>query len=180
MVVRKVRCEVAGCPLAPAGFAVGQRVALDRLLHELLQLEPNAKLYSYLDNTYLVINRNYVALALAGLREALAPLGLEPNERRTLLWSPAGPQAVPGDMRRIYTATLPVLGTHLKSRGDVAEAPLRLGHEGSGLDEVTERLEKLWASLRNLQQAGRAGGRKPSSHLRRGCKPARSEVGARH
>ena len=34
-----------GCPLAPAGFAVGQRQPLEAFLDQLQQLDPDAKLY---------------------------------------------------------------------------------------------------------------------------------------
>ena len=74
-----------GDPLSPAGFAVGQRQALEQLLARLQQRDPDARLFSYLDDTYMVVRADLGVLTLAGLNEALAPLGLELNARKTLV-----------------------------------------------------------------------------------------------
>jgi len=143
-----------GCPLAAAAFAIGQRTALDDFLRQLLALDPAAKLYSYLDDTYLVVDSELAVLALGGLAKALEPLGLELNPTKTLVWSPAGMTAVLPELHSCYTHALPVLGAHLSTRGDAEDAPHYLGRASSGLVEATSRLSKLWENLKRLQGAG--------------------------
>jgi len=143
-----------GCPLAAAAFSIGQRTALDDFLQQLLALDPAAKLYSYLDDTYLVVDSELAALALGGLGKALEPLGLELNPTKTLVWSPAGVTAVLPELRSCYTAALPVLGAHLRTQGDAEDAPHFLGRGNGGLLEATDRLGKLWENLQRLQKAG--------------------------
>ena len=140
--------------MSPAAFAVGQRRALEQLLHRLQQLDPGARLYSYLDDTYLAVRPDLGARALAGLRQLLAPLGLELNDNKTLVWSPAGIQAVLPELAPRYVAVLPVLGAQLRAPGDPDGAALPLGGQGCGLDGATTRLGRLWASLERLLQAG--------------------------
>ena len=142
-----------GDPLAPAAFAIGQRQVLDRFLVDLKQLDPQARMYSYLDDTYLVASASAVVLALAGLREMLAPFGLDLNVRKTMVWSPSGMRAIPAELAQHAVPVLPVLGAHLRSRGDAAEAPEKLGG-GSSLGEATDRLRGLWANLQRLRHAG--------------------------
>ena len=143
-----------GCPLAAAGFAIGQRGALDTFLAELQQLDPAARLYSYLDDTYVVVDAPLAALALAGLSKALEPLGLVLNVSKTAVWSPVGRAAVLPELQSSWVDTLPVLGAYLKTRGDADDAPHRLGQAASGLPEATRRLETLWGGLQSLLEAG--------------------------
>ena len=140
--------------MSPAAFAVGQRRALEQLLHRLQQLDPAARLYSYLDDSYLVVRAGLGALTLTGLREVLAPLGLELNDDKTLVWSPAGVQAVEAELASKCVPVLPVLGAQLRAPGDADGAALPLGGQGCGLDGATARLEKLWANLERLLQGG--------------------------
>ena len=143
-----------GCPLAAAGFSVGQRTPLDNFLEQLQRLDPLARLYSYLDDTYVVLNKSLAALALTGLSKALEPLGLALNPAKTKVWSPTGPNGLPVEMLPHYTQTLPVLGSHLKAPGDTDDAPAYLGQAGSALGDATVRLQKLWDALQALWNAG--------------------------
>ena len=143
-----------GCPLAPAAFAVGQRPALDDFLLQLRRLDPKAKLYSYLDDTYVVVEPTLAQVALAGLEKALEPLGLELNPSKTAVWSPTGRAAVLPGLQGNWVSSLPVLGSHLKTQGDRDQAPHQLGTQGSGLPEAEQRLRKLWSGLQPLQEAG--------------------------
>lgn len=145
-----------GCPLAPTAFSVGQKTALDPFLVQLLVLDPKAKLYSYLDDTYLVVAKEFAVLALSCLQEALRPLGLELNPKKTFVWSPNGREALPQELRSHFVKTLPVLGARLLSPGDREETPLQLGGDGAGLGAGTRRLEKVWQQLWKLQKAGLA------------------------
>ena len=132
-----------GCPLAAAGFAVSQKGALEACLHQLQQLDRDAKLYSYLDDTYVVVDATLCALALDKLKEALAPLGLELNATKTQVWLPAGRISIPLELQSDYVNALPVLGSQLKTQGDSDDAPYLLGQTAGGLDEATGRLSKL-------------------------------------
>ena len=144
-----------GCPLAAAAFAVGQREPLDDYLRQLQQIDPAARLYSYLDDTYLVVDSSVAVLALTGLSAALEPLGLTLKHTKTAVWSPAGREAVLPELRSHWVDSLAVLGAYLKSPGDSEDAPHQLGQTaGSGLPEATQRLEKLWQKLKPLLAAG--------------------------
>ena len=143
-----------GCPLAAAAFSVAQRIVLERFLEELRRIDPQAKMYSYLDDTYLVLAPATASLALTGLNQALAPIGLALNARKTAVWSPAGAAAIPQELQSSFISELPVLGSYLKSAGETGESPFNLGGAGCGLDVVAERLQKLWLCLKGLGQAG--------------------------
>ena len=143
-----------GCPLAAAAFSVGQEAALGPFLEDLCRLDPEAKIYSFLDDTYLVTTKGLLALALQGLREALSPLGLALNPTKTNVWSPSGPGGLPAEFLPHYTQTLGVLGAKLRSAGDRDEAPLLLGVGFAGLPTATGRLDKLWQQLWKLHKAG--------------------------
>ena len=81
-----------GCPLAAGAFCVEQKTALEPFLNHLRTLDPEARLLSFLDDTYLVLRKELALLALTGFQQAVAPLGMELNPRKTLVWSPSGPQ----------------------------------------------------------------------------------------
>ena len=144
-----------GCPLAAAAFAIGQRSVLDPFLQQLLQLDPNAKLFSYLDDTYLVIAKEVAARTLAALEQAFEPLGLKLNPTKTKLWSPSGRDGLPPQLYPHYTDALPVLGGELTtSEGHRDGALVHLGGHANGLEEVTERLREVWTALTKLSKAG--------------------------
>ena len=143
-----------GCPLSGAGFSVAQRGALDNFLAELQVLDPLAKLYSYLDDTYLVVDRALAAQALEALGRALAPLGLDLNPWKTLVWCPAGTATLPVELAPHATAALPVLGSYLRCHGDLGETPHNLGQSGTSLDDATLRLSTLSNTLGRLRKAG--------------------------
>jgi hypothetical protein len=143
-----------GCPLSGAAFSVAQRKALENFLRELQRLDPLAKLFSYLDDTYLVVDRAFATQALEGLKLALAPLGLDLNPRKTLVWCPAGASTLPAELATHAVAALPVLGAYLRSHGDAEETPHNLGQNGTSLDEATLRLTTLHETLTRLRKAG--------------------------
>ena len=136
------------------GFAIGQKTPLGSFLLHLQQLDPQARLYSYLDDTYVVVDAAYSLLAVAGFKEAVEQLGMELNESKTAVWCPAGRTGVPAELRPYYKEALPVLGSVLKAQGDSDDAPYLLGQTGGGLEEATRRLGKLWATLQRLHAAG--------------------------
>eukprot|EP00959_Pyramimonas_sp_CCMP1952_P280279 5859006-Pyramimonas_sp.AAC.1 len=72
-----------GDPLSPAGFSVAQREALADFWVELQRLDPAARLYSYLDDTYLVVEAGLSPATLTALETALEPYGLELNHAKT-------------------------------------------------------------------------------------------------
>ena len=142
-----------GCPLAAAAFAVAQRVVLEPFLAALQGLDPLAKLYSYLDDTYLVVCPAHAQQALHGLQDALATLGLSLNHTKTQAWSPAGVASLPLPLQSYHTAALPVLGKHLRTGGDADGSPVNLGQPGAGLQQATQRLGELSRKLQ-LRRAG--------------------------
>ena len=117
-------------------------------------LDPEAQLFSYLDDTYLVVSKDLLLLALTGLAEAVRPFGLELNPRKTFVWSPSGAAGLPDEAAAHWTDSLPVLGAHLRCRGDAEDAPLTLGAGATSLKDATSRLQQLWAQLQRLQKAG--------------------------
>lgn len=134
-----------GCPVAAATFSVAQKTALEPWLAELLLHDPQAKLYSYLDDTYFVVDKCCVGQALKAMETAHGPLGLTLNPDKTVVWSPAGPEGLPAELLRYYAPALPLLGKHLTVGGDMDEAPVALGGEVTGgLAAATSRLSSLW------------------------------------
>ena len=107
-----------GCPLAAATLCVAQKTALEPWLAELLLLDPEAKPYSYLDDTYFVVDKRFVGQALRAPETARDPLGLTLNPGKTVVWSPAGPEGLPAELLPYYTPALPLLGKHLTEGGD--------------------------------------------------------------
>ena len=144
-----------GCPLAASAFSIVQTSVLDPFMQQLRMVDPMAKVYSYLDDTYLVVAKEHAALALAGLEEAFGRIGLQLNPAKTKVWSPAGRAAIQASLIRHYTDTLPVLGAGLGNNSANVEEPLlRLGGEPTGLTQVTQRLKGVWQTLSRLQAAG--------------------------
>ena len=143
-----------GCPLAPAAYSIGQRTVLEPYLEMLLHMDPLAKMYSYLDDTYLVVSKQCAVLALTGLSQELGRIGLELNPSKTVAWSPGGVDALPLELQPHFVPTLPVLGAHLLSPGDVTDATLQLGGHGADLARAGRRLEQLWQRLTKLHKAG--------------------------
>jgi len=144
-----------GDPLSPAAFSVAQRVALDGFQNDLLRLDPRAKLYSYLDDTYLVVDASLAALALQAFQRALHPLGLRLNWTKTAAWSPAGRAVLTPDLQACWVPSLPVLGKHLRPPGDAeSSAPAALGEPANSLTEAGQKLQRLWEELKKLQKAG--------------------------
>ena len=50
-----------GCPLAAAAFSIAQTAVLEPFIQQLRQADPHAKLYSYLDDTYVVVAKEHAA-----------------------------------------------------------------------------------------------------------------------
>ena len=115
-----------GCPLAAATFSIAQWSVLQPWLAKVRQLDPDTKLYSYLDDTYVVADKRFAATALRELEQALAPLGLVLNPSKTQVWSPTGAQNLPSELLRFWCPALPVLGRHLRTQGDQTDAPVHL------------------------------------------------------
>ena len=143
-----------GCPLSPGAFSVGQRTVLEPFLEKLKQLDPEARMFSFLDDSYFVLSKETLALALAGLQEAFAPLGMTLNPRKTLIWSPSGPSGLPEALAPHWVDSLPVLGAYLRTPGSSRDAPESLGAAGAGLATATATLTNLWQQLQRLVKAG--------------------------
>ena len=152
--VRSKRGFDQGCPLAAAAFSITQRRALEHLLQQLQQTDPLARLYSYLDDSYVVVEARLASQVLLRLKDALRPLGLGLNPTKTFVWSPAGAATLPADVTAHAITELPVLGSYLRSYGDVADTPHQLGQASSSLPQATDRLKSLWDTLARLQAAG--------------------------
>ena len=133
---------------------MAQKTALEPFLAHLKTLDSNARLLSFLDDTYIMIKKPLALLALTGLQQAVAPLGLALNPRKTLVFSPNGQQELPAELLCHWVTSLPVLGAHLRAPGDNQDAPLQLGGDSDGLEQATTRLGKLWKELQRLHKAG--------------------------
>ena len=103
-----------GCPLAAAAFCVAQKTVLKPLLVNLKTLDAEARLFSFLDDTYLVVKKPLALLALTALQQALAPLGLQLNQRKTVVFSPSGQQGLPAELSSHCVDSLPALEAHLR------------------------------------------------------------------
>ena len=143
-----------GCPVSAAALSVAQSAALADYFSELTRLDPAARLYSYLDDTYLVVEAGLAVEALTALERALAPWGLRLNATKTTAWSPAGIAVLPPPLQRHYAASLSVLGKHLRPRGNAEDNPAALGPPANSLAQAADRLRKLWDTLQRLQKTG--------------------------
>ena len=128
---------------------------MDGFMLELLRLDPEAKLYCYLDDSYLVVNAQLAELALQALERVLGPLGLRLNQLKTAAWSPAGRGVLTASLQRCWVQSLPVLGKHLRPPGDAdASAPASLGESANSLGGAARRLKDLTDELLKLNKAG--------------------------
>ena len=143
-----------GCPLAGAAFSIALSEVLEPYLLELQGIDPLSRLYAYLDDIYLVVDAWLAPHALTRLREVLAPLGLELNPRKNLVWCPAGNGTLPVELAPYSVTALPVLGSHLRQHGDHDDDPHLLGQPSSALGVAAAKLNKLWSTLERLQKAG--------------------------
>jgi len=144
-----------GCPLAAAAFSISQKSILQPFMQHLRGLDPLAKMYSYLDDTYIVVSKEYASLALAGLDQAVGAIGLQLNPPKTKVRPAAGRQAVQQALHSHFTPALPVVGAAMATRSEESDdALLHLGGEPDGLREVTKRLKDVWQTLARLQTAG--------------------------
>ena len=143
-----------GCPLAAAAFSIAQRGALERLLQQMQLADPLARLYSYLDDTYVVVESRYAFQTLQGLQSVLTPLGLELKPSKTFVWCPAGAAMLPADVAAHSITELPVLGAYLRSHGDAEGTPHQLGRAEPSIPEAIDKLKSLCDTLKRLQAAG--------------------------
>ena len=144
-----------GCPLAPAAFSIALAAVTQPFYAELIRLDSKAKMYAYLDDIYLVVEASLAGEALAALQRALDPCGLKLNHSKTAAWSPSGQAVLPESVRSCGVDDLPVLGKHLKARGDHSESPVSLGVPSETcLAGASRRLSDIQAGLQRLQKAG--------------------------
>ena len=143
-----------GCPLAPAAFSIAQSAALESFYAELCQIDPESRMYSYLDDTYVVVQAPLAIVTLDALKQSLQPYGLHINGAKTAAWSPAGPSVCPEGLQEFYVPALPILGKHLRSRGDVEDCPAMIGCPEASLDSARARLVTCSQNLSRLQAAG--------------------------
>ena len=144
-----------GCPLAAAMYSIGQKTVLEPFLLELQRADPLAKMYSFLDDTYVVVSRGLAVIALRGLQQALRPLDMELHPGKTKVWFWNGSADLPPELAGNFVDSLPVLGAHLKAPGDRQDAPVHLGTAaGQGLTQATRKLSDLGQVLQRLQGGG--------------------------
>jgi hypothetical protein len=152
--VRSSRGFDQGCPLAPGFFAMGVKKALGPFITQLAHLDRHARVYSYLDDIYIVVESSLAPLALTALQRALGTVGLDLNPTKTMVWSPGGVQAVPAELQAHWVNSLPCLGAKLRSPGEEAESPVQLGETSGSLRLAGERLAEVWAGLLKMHKAG--------------------------
>ncbi len=97
-----------GCPLSPALFAIGLAPALDLLRAALRALDPDAYVFSYLDDIHVVVDPQHVKEVFALVEEHFTPLGLSLNASKSEAWRPeaSGFIPLPPGVQRVAAMTV--------------------------------------------------------------------------
>ena len=142
-----------GCPLSPALFAVGIAEPLAELAAAVRRQDPHARVISYLDDIYIVVDPQHAAAAFDRARQLFEPLGLELNRSKCTAWSAMGPLNVPEALADLRVPTFKCLGSAMHfvvAAADYAEDADRV-HVSP--DAVTGALAPALAALAHFTQA---------------------------
>ena len=143
-----------GCPLSPGLFAIGLAPSLERIQAELVQLSPECRVFSYLDDIMVVAPGAEAERAMKVVVEELERVGLTVNAGKTEAWT-YDPQApLPPSVERLRKTRCQVLGATapwLDPDGDFSELSV---HSPSDYDAVLQSARAFVAKVVQLRDAG--------------------------
>ena len=173
-----------GCPLSPGLFCAALAPALKDIDQHIRSVDPQARVYAYLDDIFVVVDSRFVAETISGTKEALQGVGLELNLAKSKLWVPEPAAPVPAPAAVQMVRELRCLGNTMHfARATLDEDDQhRLGAPvacGSRFDASLESLDNFLRRIRDLHGKGLrlqtvftllrtfVGG--ANNHLLRGC-----------
>ena len=127
--VQSARGVDQGCPLSPGLFCAALAPALASIDQRLRALDPQARVYAYLDDIFVVIDTRFAADAVSATREALQGIGLELQLTRSKLWVPDTAAPAPAQVAIQRVSELRCLGNamHFSTAALDADDQHRLG-----------------------------------------------------
>jgi hypothetical protein len=100
-----------GCPMSPGLYCITVKDALAKTQDTMRQVDQEAVVYAFIDDTYLIGNPAAVKRGCETFAQELALLGLSFNESKTKYWGPNVTAAeMPEAMRPYRVATLKAVG----------------------------------------------------------------------
>ena len=99
-----------GCPLSPALFAIGLADSLERIHASLQALAPTCRVFSYLDDIYVVVPGGEGEKALDFVVSELTGVGLTVNAGKTAAWTLDPSAPLPGRLAGLRVPKCEVLG----------------------------------------------------------------------
>jgi len=116
-------------------------------------LDPNAGIFFYLDDGYLVASAAVIEAVLLHLRAVFAEVGVELDEKKCQAWA-SDASALPESLRPFYVPEMKILGRVLSIPGDGEHQGLPTRPSAQTLDREIERLQALNNDLLDLVKHG--------------------------
>ena len=116
-----------GCPLGSLLFALALRDPMEEVLAFAKSLDPNAALYFYLDDGYIVATGDAIQQILRHLQITFDKVGVQLNISKLQSWS-ADASVVPEALRPYQVVGIKVLGKVLGAPGDQEHQGLPVDH----------------------------------------------------
>ena len=152
--VRATQGVDQGCPLSPGLFAIGLAPSLERIHAGLVQLSPECRVFSYLDDIMVVAPGVEAERAMKVVVDELEGVGLTVNARKTEAWT-YNPQApLPASVERYRMTRCQVLGATapwLDRDGDFSQLSV---HSPSDYDAASQSAQAFVADVVQLRGAG--------------------------
>jgi hypothetical protein len=121
-----------GCPLSPGLFSAALAPCLADLLDQLRCLDPNAEVYAYLDDVFVVIEAEHTTAAASLAAVALGRVGLSLEPSKTKVWTPEADVILPAAAAEWRRTELTCLGNTLP----FVKASQDLSQEADGATRV--------------------------------------------
>ena len=141
-----------GCPLSPALFAIAIAPALAGLRAALRARDPDAELWSYLDDIYVQVDPALAEWAVSLADTTFAPLGLDLRRDKTQVWCPDPAVAVAHGLQT--GSPLTCLGSPVPFVRASGTHRIAVALPGGALGKALEAYRGYAAQLAALHEAG--------------------------